>query len=302
MTTKNIVGVIVLFSSSVVLGQTQVPNDFTAGQPARAAEVNENFDMLETAIDQNASDIQSIPAGPKGDVGPQGPQGEVGPPGPQGIQGFMGPPGPQGIQGDTGSQGPQGVQGDAGPQGPEGPPFDETRFVALEARVNVLEGLVASLVGDDLDPTFFDSGTDVSNAYLNVTLATAQVSAEINDLDVVSPLTLISNITGPVFTDGGVFLTENGSSSWAADVRLGDDALRIDFANAKTFIAATIVPNDTDTAVMQIYDAQDQLIGETIARSSNEFVLSLNAPSNSNIAFALVAPIDGAAISLVTIR
>lgn len=37
--------------------QTQVPNDFQAGQPARAAEVNENFDTLETAIDQNAAGI-----------------------------------------------------------------------------------------------------------------------------------------------------------------------------------------------------------------------------------------------------
>ncbi len=128
------------------------------------------------------------------------------------------------------------------------------------------------------------------------------MSAEINDLDVVSPLRLISNVIGPVFTNGNVFLTEDSSSSWAADIRLGDDALRIDFGAPRTFIAATIVPNDTDTAVMQIYDAQDQLIGETIARSSNEFVLTLSAPANTNIAFALVAPIDGAAISLVTIR
>ena len=38
-------------------GQAQVPNDFQAGQPARAAEVNANFDALETAVNQNAAGI-----------------------------------------------------------------------------------------------------------------------------------------------------------------------------------------------------------------------------------------------------
>lgn len=43
----------------VVFGQTQVPNTFQAGQPARAAEVNENFAAIETAVDDNATDIAS---------------------------------------------------------------------------------------------------------------------------------------------------------------------------------------------------------------------------------------------------
>ena len=97
--------------ASAAFGQTQVPNTFTAGTPARAVEVNDNFDALETAIDQNATDIQAIPAGPQGDVGPQGPQGIQGiqgDTGSQGIQGFMGPPGPQGLQGLQGLQGPPG--------------------------------------------------------------------------------------------------------------------------------------------------------------------------------------------------
>jgi len=100
---NGLIGVVALTFSGLATGQTQVPNDFTAGQPARAAEVNANFDALEAAIDQNATDIQSIPVGPQGD------------PGPQGIQGV---PGPQGIAG------PQGIQGDAGPQGPSGPMFE----------------------------------------------------------------------------------------------------------------------------------------------------------------------------------
>lgn len=46
--------------ASAASAQTDVPNVFQAGQPARAAEVNENFDTLESAIDLNASDIQQI--------------------------------------------------------------------------------------------------------------------------------------------------------------------------------------------------------------------------------------------------
>ena len=65
--------------ASIAIGQTEVPNTFQAGQPARAAEVNANFDALESAIDQNANAISQIPAGP------EGPQGPAGPTGPQGI-------------------------------------------------------------------------------------------------------------------------------------------------------------------------------------------------------------------------
>ncbi len=45
--------------ASTVYGQTQVPNTFQAGQPARAAEVNANFTTLESAANQNASDISA---------------------------------------------------------------------------------------------------------------------------------------------------------------------------------------------------------------------------------------------------
>lgn len=37
--------------------QTQVPNTFQAGQPARAAEVNDNFTAVEASVDDNAADI-----------------------------------------------------------------------------------------------------------------------------------------------------------------------------------------------------------------------------------------------------
>lgn len=42
--------------ATTAFGQTQVPNEFQSGQPARASEVNENFDALELAVDANASE------------------------------------------------------------------------------------------------------------------------------------------------------------------------------------------------------------------------------------------------------
>ncbi len=59
-------------ASGVALGQTLVPHTFEAGQPARAAEVNENFSALETAVNDNESAIQdnaaAIAALSSGDV------------------------------------------------------------------------------------------------------------------------------------------------------------------------------------------------------------------------------------------
>ncbi|MFC1687081.1 collagen-like protein [Patescibacteria group bacterium] len=49
------------------------------------------------------------------------------------------------IQLIPGPEGPQGPQGETGPQGPAGEGWDEERFVALEARVEYLESLHASI-------------------------------------------------------------------------------------------------------------------------------------------------------------
>lgn len=51
--------VFVLLGAATATAQTQVPNEFQAGQPARAAEVNENFNALEQATDANVADIAS---------------------------------------------------------------------------------------------------------------------------------------------------------------------------------------------------------------------------------------------------
>jgi hypothetical protein len=148
-----------IFVAGTASGQTQVPNTFQAGQPARAAEVNENFDTLETAIDQNLAEITTLHQASifswmgtwqsgvsyelddlveyqgstflaiQATTGTQNPSDDAfwalfaaaGETGPQGPQGLQGEIGLQGSQGETGLQGPQGVQGLQGPQGPEGP-------------------------------------------------------------------------------------------------------------------------------------------------------------------------------------
>ena len=69
---KSLFAIAALVASASAIAQTQVPNVFEDGKPAKAAEVNANFDALEAAID-------AIPAGPAG------PQGEQGPPGADGV-------------------------------------------------------------------------------------------------------------------------------------------------------------------------------------------------------------------------
>lgn len=55
-----IVTVVATMSTSVVwAGNVTIPNTFTSGTPAVAAEVNENFNALETEVDDNDSRITS---------------------------------------------------------------------------------------------------------------------------------------------------------------------------------------------------------------------------------------------------
>jgi len=145
--------------ASAAVGQTQVPNTFQTGQPARAAEVNENFDTLEAAVDQNADDILQIQnlswmgdwqtavdyaindlvhfqgstyVAVQATSGTEDPSDTAfwslfaseGAVGPTGLQGVVGPQGPQGVdgpQGLTGNTGPIGPIGPQGPQGVDGP-------------------------------------------------------------------------------------------------------------------------------------------------------------------------------------
>ena len=107
---------VLLFASFHAVAQTQVPNVFEDGTPASAAEVNENFDALEAAIDA----IPEGPAGPQGEKGDQGDTGATGPQGEKGDKGDTGDTGPQGPIGLTGATGATGAKGDTGDQGPAG--------------------------------------------------------------------------------------------------------------------------------------------------------------------------------------
>ena len=86
---------ILILASAAVRADTQVPHTFEDGEVISAAEFNQNFDALESAID-------GIPAGATGPHGEQGIQGE------------------KGDNGDTGATGPAGAVGPQGPAGADG--------------------------------------------------------------------------------------------------------------------------------------------------------------------------------------
>ena len=154
--TQPLLAILLLLPLSA-LAQTQVPNVFEDGTPASAAEVNENFDALETAIDNvsagaDGKTILNGTAAPSGDtgaegdffldttssmlygpkttsgwgngvslIGPTGAIGAKGDTGDTGPQGETGPQGPIGLTGATGATGAKGDTGDQGIQGEQGP-------------------------------------------------------------------------------------------------------------------------------------------------------------------------------------
>ena len=98
-------------------------NEFNAGETARASEVNDNFDAVESAVDGNDALISGHDARIvvlENDVGVPGPEGPEGPQGIQGLQGIQGPQGDTGPQGVPGMDGLDGNQGETGPEGPSG--------------------------------------------------------------------------------------------------------------------------------------------------------------------------------------
>lgn len=82
-----------------------VPNSFTNGTPADAAQVNANFDALSTQIGDLAASGITGPAGADGADGPAGPAGPAGPTGATGADGIDGATGPAGPTGATGAAG-----------------------------------------------------------------------------------------------------------------------------------------------------------------------------------------------------
>jgi hypothetical protein len=190
--------------ASAAAGQTQVPNTFQAGQPARAVEVNENFTTLESAANQNAADIAQVQSllwmgdwqvgvnyaadnlvqfqgsayiAEQATSGTEDPtdaafwslfaaEGATGPTGPQGLQGLQGTVGPQGLQG------PQGVDGPIGPQGAAG--VDAVIDAALvQTRVNGIcaFGFFAAAVAENGSVTCATGSDGFNTRYGNTALA-----------------------------------------------------------------------------------------------------------------------------------
>ena len=55
---RSVLAIAALIASVTAIAQTQVPYVFEDGTPAAAADVNENFDTLESAIDSNDEDFE----------------------------------------------------------------------------------------------------------------------------------------------------------------------------------------------------------------------------------------------------
>ena len=62
LTRLGVLAVSAIMSQSLYAGSVSIPNSFTAGEPAVAAEVNANFDAVKTAVDDNDSRIATLEA------------------------------------------------------------------------------------------------------------------------------------------------------------------------------------------------------------------------------------------------
>lgn len=146
-----------LLLTSTAYAEVTVPNQFGAGQPARAAEVNQNFLVLESAVNENSQVIRTLQDASmvwrgrwdtgveyqlndlveyqgstflaiRASTGSQAPSDPVywalmaaaGSDGSKGDPGPTGPAGPMGATGPEGAEGPEGPMGPPGPQGPQG--------------------------------------------------------------------------------------------------------------------------------------------------------------------------------------
>lgn len=160
------------------------------------------------------------------------------------------------------------------------------------AQITHADGVIA-------DASAFPDGTNVSNSYPGVVLATAQGAMIINGLDVTEPLHLISDLTTPVYTTGTYFSHAAGSLWSAGQCCGGDQVLRADFTRPTFNVSVLFVPDDTDSAVLQIYDKHDNLMGEVLDRQSEPFTLSLTTP-NKPIGYALATFGDTGLIATVS--
>jgi len=170
---------------------------------------------------------------------------------------------------------------------------------ALSDEIAALQALHPELGNVVADPSAFPGGTDVSNAYPGVTLSTAEGSVGVIDTTVSSPLQLISNSTGPVFTTGSAFSHTSGDI-WSAGC-CGDEVLRADFVDGASFVSMQFLPTDTDTGFLQAYDADGVLLSDQLARSGAPFTLAFTA-TGTPIAYILATFGDTGRLGTLTFR
>lgn len=153
-----------------------------------------------------------------------------------------------------------------------------------------------------LDPAAFPAGTDVSNLYSGVILSTAQGTSNMLGTTVIDPLHLTSTAMGSVFTNGQFFLTSSGSTIWSASQFLGNNTIfRVDFGMAVGSVELLFSPDDTDTGVLQAYDASGALLDEQIFRSSSASDFTLRVQNGgSPIAYILATYGDTGRIGRLT--
>jgi len=113
-----------------------------------------------------------LPAGPKGDPGPQGAEGSAGPQGPKGATGPQGPVGPKGATGLQGPVGPKGATGATGPAGfagPQGIPGVSGRQVVEKSFMVAPNTLAAGFATCPSGKTVLGGGTYLATADLRLT-------------------------------------------------------------------------------------------------------------------------------------
>ncbi|MDE0887715.1 MAG: hypothetical protein OSB70_19525 [Myxococcota bacterium] len=145
--------VLVLLPSIAWSDEVGLLNTFNPGETARASEVNDNFEAVKTAVDDNDARIVILEddlgtPGPQGQQGAQGVEGREGVPGPQGAQGGAGVQGVQGLEGLEGLTGPPGEQGPAGTDLSAEVAALEMQFADLQAQVTVFQTYLDSFCGD----------------------------------------------------------------------------------------------------------------------------------------------------------
>ncbi|MEM7501252.1 MAG: arylsulfatase [Pseudomonadota bacterium] len=145
------------------------------------------------------------------------------------------------------------------------------------------------------------AGTDVSDLFSDVRLSTARVVAEIDGERVVVPLRLEAAAGQPVLTNGQFFTSNLGASSWAADRRFGNSALRVDFAAFATALAAEIDAGSRQSVMLQLYDAQDQVLAETVVERDGRFSVRLVLGEGQQARYGVVAPASGAQITSLNV-